>query len=57
MVVYAVLKKLSKKINAWKEPLIGLFHLQELRSTITDPLEVDQAIESLHSKYSKKMVS
>ncbi|XP_073241242.1 uncharacterized protein [Porites lutea] len=30
---------------------------QELRSTITDPLEVDQAIESLHSKYSKKMSS
>lgn len=30
---------------------------QELRTTITDPMELDQATESLHSKYSKKMTS
>ncbi|XP_068710137.1 golgin subfamily A member 6-like protein 26 [Montipora foliosa] len=30
---------------------------QELRTVITDPMELDQAIESLHSKYSKKMNS
>ncbi|XP_015775693.1 PREDICTED: trichohyalin-like [Acropora digitifera] len=30
---------------------------QELRATITDPMELDQATESLHSKYSKKMTS
>jgi len=30
---------------------------KELRNTIVDPVELDQAIESLHSKYSKKMVN
>lgn len=30
---------------------------KELRNTIVDPVELDQAIESLHSKYSKKTVN
>lgn len=58
VIVYTVLKILRKKSKCLEIAInIILFHLQELRSTITDPLEVDQAIESLHSKYSKKMVS
>lgn len=30
---------------------------QELRTTIVDPMELDQAIEGLHAKYSKRMAT
>jgi len=46
------------KFPELSEALTSFFsNLKELRNTIVDPVELDQAIESLHSKYSKKMVS
>ena len=37
--------------------LLKNFLIKELRTTIVDPMKLDQAIEGLHSKYSKRMVS
>lgn len=37
-------------------PKMFLFLVQELRMNITDPGQMDQALERLHSTYSKRMV-